>query len=177
MSAPSSSGRPAGAAAFSVRSARRDEMTAVWELIRGLAAYERMTDRVTGSPEALGAALFAERPIVSCLVAERDGVLVGYALFYPIFSSFRAQPMMWLEDIYVDPNRRGHGAGRALFAEVARRAVELGCWRLDWYVLDWNEPAIGFYERLGATRVMPDWHHYGLGGPALEAVAAGSETT
>lgn len=164
-------------APFTIRPPRREEAAAVWNLIRGLADYEKMTDRVTGSPEALARALFAEPPLVGCLVAERAGVLVGYALHYPTFSSFRAEPMMWLEDIYVDPGERGHGVGRALFLAVARRAVERGCWRLDWYVLDWNEPAIGFYERLGATRVAQEWHHYGLGGPALEAVAALSEVT
>lgn len=178
MSAPGGSDRPTGAGPFTVRPPRRDEVGRLWELIRGLAVYERMMDRVSGSAEALAQALFAERPTVECLVAEQAGELIGYALFYPTFSSFRAEPMMWLEDIFVEPRVRGHGAGKALFLEVARRAVERGCWRLDWYVLDWNEPAIGFYERLGATRVAQEWHHYGLGGKALAAAAAvASETT
>jgi GNAT superfamily N-acetyltransferase len=178
MNAPRAAGPPAGAASVTVRLPRREEVGRVWELVRGLADYERMTDRVSGSAEALETALFAEGATVECLVADRGGELIGYALFYPTFSSFRAEPMMWLEDLFVEPHRRGHGAGKALFLEVVRRAVARRCWRLDWYVLDWNEPAIGFYEQLGATRIAQEWHHYGLGGKALAAAAAiASEVT
>ena len=177
MSGTSSAAPQPPARSFAIRPPRRDEAGRVWELILELAEYERLTHRVSGSAEAIAQALFGDPPAIECLVVEESGVLVGYAVFYPTFSTFQAGPMMWLEDLYVDPRRRGHGIGRALLAEVARRAVERGCGRLDWYVLDWNEPAIGFYERIGATRIAQEWHHYGLSGRALAAAAATSEAT
>jgi GNAT superfamily N-acetyltransferase len=156
-----------------VRPARRGDLARLWELLLGLAEYERMTDKVSGSAEQLGAALFDAPMGLECRVAERDGRLVGYALFYPTFSSFRTRRMLWLEDLFVEPSERGRGTGEALLAEVCRRGVELGCARVDWYVLDWNAPAIGFYERMGARHAPPEWLAYGLDEAGMRARAAG----
>jgi GNAT superfamily N-acetyltransferase len=131
-------------------------------MVRALAVYERLEDRLTGSAERLGADLFAPRPPVECRVAEAAGGLVGYALFHTIYSSFRARPAMWLEDIYVEPAHRGRGLGRALLAEVAREAAARGCVRLSWAVLEWNEPSIRFYKWIGAVRAEGGWHTYQL---------------
>jgi len=143
----------------------------------GLARYERLEPEVTGSAARLAEHLFGERPMVECLVAEVERSLVGYALFYPTYSSFSTGPMMWLEDLYVVPERRGQGDGRALLAEVSRLALARGCRRLGWIVLDWNAPSIRFYEGLGAQRAGTDWLQYGFDEAALTALAAPSRTT
>jgi hypothetical protein len=162
------------AAAVAVRPARREDVPGVWEMLTGLAAYERLSDQVTGTPERLADLLFGGRDGLRCLVAESAGRLIGYALFHPIYSSFRTSRALWLEDLFVDPARRGTGAGRALLAAVAREAVGLGCRGVSWFVLDWNEPAIGFYRRHGAEPAPPSgWLRYGLEGDALRRLAAG----
>ena len=145
-----------------VRAPRRDEMPRVWELLRALAVYEKLEHELKGSVEALTGHLFAAPPLLECRVAERAGRLIGYALFYPTYSSFHTRSRMWLEDLFVEPDARGTGAGRALLAEVARVSLARGCARLGWEVLDWNAPSIEFYERMGATRMNPDWFTYGL---------------
>jgi GNAT superfamily N-acetyltransferase len=160
-----------------VRPARPADAAGIWELVRGLARYERMETRVTGSAERLAADLFGGSTPIGCLVAEEDGALVGYAIFYPTYSTFRTQPMMWLEDIFVLPEARGRGLGRALLVAVARAAMERGCWRLDWIVLDWNETSIQFYERLGARRHNTDWYQYGLDAAQLRGLCAPSSGT
>ena len=160
-----------------VRPARREDAGAIWELILGLAQYEKMEARVTGSAARLAEDLFGPRPALNCLVAEEAGALIGYALFYPTYSSFRTQPMMWLEDLFVRPEARGRGMGRALLVEVARAALARSCWRLDWNVLDWNQPSIGFYEGLGARRHNPNWYQFGFSEAQLKALAATSRTT
>jgi GNAT superfamily N-acetyltransferase len=154
-----------------IRAPRREEIARVWEMIAGLAGYERLERELVGSAERLAADLFAERPPIECRVAERGGALVGYALFFPVYSSFHTQPAMWLEDIYVESSERGHGTGRGLIAEVARLALARGCGRLAWVVLDWNRPSIEFYERLGA-RATEGWLQYGLDVPAMERLTA-----
>ena len=115
-----------------VRPARPADLARIWEMVNALARYERLERLVTGSSESLGGHLFGPQPLLECLVLESDGALSGYALFFPTYSSFRTRPLMWLEDLYVDPERRGAGAGRALLEAVARRALERGCARLDW---------------------------------------------
>ena len=160
-----------------IRAARIADAPAIWELIRGLARYERMEPRLTGSAERLGADLFGGRFPLECRVAEEDGALLGYALFYPTYSTFRTQPMMWLEDLFVSPQARGSGLGRALLIAVAQAAVEKGCWRLDWNVLDWNQPSIRFYERLGARRHNADWFQFGLDEAGLRALTITSSNT
>lgn len=157
--------------AVRVRFAVRDDLPRIWELLWGLAEYERWSEYVTGSRDALGEMLFGARPVGEALVAERAGRLVGYALFYPTMSSFRTRTMLWLEDLFVEEGERGNGTGRTLVAALARLAVERGHARIDWHVLDWNEPSIGFYERLGARRTGTDVHTYSLGEDELRQIA------
>lgn len=155
-----------------VRRAGPEDAPRIWDLIRELARYERLEDRLSGDPGCLARDLSGEAPIIRGLIAERDGAPVGYAIFFTTYSSFRTAPMMWLEDIYVKPGERGAGTGRALFEAVAREAVARGCWRLSWEVLEWNELAIRFYERLGARRDPGGWFTYHLR-EGLETVARG----
>jgi GNAT superfamily N-acetyltransferase len=155
-----------------VRAIERADLPHVWELLRGLAEYERMTDVLTGSEALLADALFGAGPRAEGLVAEHGGRIVGYALFYPVLGSFRTRWRLWLEDLFVAPDARGTGAGRALMAALARIAQSRDWASVDWEVLDWNAPALGFYERLGAGRIAADWHRYRLSGDALAALAA-----
>lgn len=154
-----------------VRFATPADLPRLWELLWGLATYERWTEYVTGTPEKLGELLFGPRPAAESLVAERDGRLVGYAIFYPTMSSFRARTMLWLEDLFVEESERGLGTGRALLAALARLAVERGHARVDWHVLDWNEPSIAFYQRLGARRAATDVYTYSLPEDELRRLA------
>lgn len=157
-----------------VRAPRRDEIGRVWEMVRGLAVYEKLEHEVSGSAAALEADLFATPPRVACRVAERDGALVGYALFYATYSSFRTRPGVWLEDLFVEPSERGRGTGRALLAEVAHASLAAGGGSVAWIVLDWNAPSIAFYERLGARRAGEGWLTYAVEGEALRRLAGES---
>lgn len=161
-----------GATGTVIRDARPEDLPRVWELLNGLAEYERWTEYVTGTREELGEALFGANRFAECLVAEASGRIIGYAITYPTFSSFRVRPMLWLEDLFVEPESRGTGAGRLLLAAVARRALERGCWRVDWLVLDWNEPAIAFYRNLGAVPTSAGATQLGLTREALEKLVA-----
>ena len=161
-------------APLAIRAAIRADVPRVWEMVHELADFERLDHEITGSAAALEQHLFGEPAKVECLVAESGGTLSGYALYYPTYSSFATAPMMWLEDLYVTPAVRGRGAGRALIAEVARRAVARGCRRLGWIVLDWNQPSIGFYQSLGARPAGPGWLQYGFDEATLRAVAGKS---
>ena len=154
-----------------VRPPRRDEIARVWELLNGLAVYEKLAHEVSGTAAALESDLFADPPRIECRVAERDGTLVGYALFFSTYSSFRTRPGAWLEDLFVEPSERGRGTGRALLAEVARVALARGGAKVAWMVLDWNRPSIEFYERLGAERTGADWLEYAVTGDALRRLA------
>ncbi len=146
------------------------DLPAVHALIRGLADYERLTALCTGSEAELGEALFGDRPAAEVMLARVDGTVAGFALFFPTFSTFLARRGLWLEDLFVVPAMRGRGVGRALLAAVAGVAHARGCGRFEWAVLDWNAPAIGFYEGLGAT-LMPEWRLARVTGPALAAMA------
>jgi len=158
-----------------VRGLERSDLPRVWELLCGLAEYERLVDILTGSEAQLREALFGDGPRAEGLVAEHSGRIVGYALFYPVLSSFRTRWMLWLEDLYVEPDARGTGAGRALMAALARIAESRGWMAMYWDVLDWNAPALGFYERLGASRFATDWYRYRLIGEALTQLAREGE--
>ena len=153
-----------------VRPATRDDVPVIAELIRGLARYEKLEHQVVMTEELLGAGLFGERPFAEVILAEEDGQAVGFALFFHSFSTFLGRPGIYLEDLFVLPEKRGLGVGRTLLAHLAALAVERGCGRLEWAVLDWNRDAIGFYERLGA-RPNSDWTVYRLTGEALTGLA------
>jgi len=160
------------ATAISVRDVAPADVPRVWEMLRGLATYEKLIDVLTGNSGMLHDALFGARAErLYGLVAERDGRLVGYALYYPVFGSFRTRWRLYLEDLFVEPEARGSGAGVALMAELARRTREGGYYSLDWEVIDWNTPSIEFYERLGSKRIATDWLRYRLDGEALDAMA------
>ena len=151
----------------SVRAASPDDLPRIWELVLELADYERMSQFVSGTRERLGQLLFDGHDSIEARVAEHAGRMVGYAIFYMRYSSFRTARRLWLEDLYVEPAARGTGAGRALMRDVARRALELECDRIDWDVLDWNELAIDFYRRQGGDAVRPEWTQFGMDGAAL----------
>ncbi len=155
-----------------VRAVEPRDLPRVWELLRGLAEYEKLADSLTGNVEMLRNALFGSGDPLHGLVAERDGRVIGYALYYPVFGSFRTRWRLWLEDLFVEPEARGTGAGAALMAELARRVREGGYYSLDWEVIDWNRLALDFYEGLGAHPVATDWLRYRLDGEALERLAA-----
>jgi GNAT superfamily N-acetyltransferase len=151
---------------LTIRPAERADVPVIAELIRGLARFEKLEHEVTMTEDRLAAGLFGERRYAETLIAEQDGEPVGFALFFHNFSTFLAQPGIYLEDLFVLPDHRGGGIGRALLKELARLAVERGCGRLEWAVLDWNRDAIGFYERLGA-KPNSEWTVYRLAGEAL----------
>ena len=141
-------------------------------LIRQLAVYERLEHTLVATEADAAEALFGERPVAEALVALLDGKAVGYALFFPTYSTFLGRPGLYLEDLFVVPEARGHGAGKALLARLAQLALERRYGRLEWVVLDWNEPAIGFYKSLGALP-MDEWTTYRITGDALEKLAQG----
>ena len=153
----------------SIRFATPADVPAILGLIRELAEYERLLDQVVADEAALRRALFGERPFVEALVSIVADETVGFALFFHNFSTFLGKPGMYLEDLYVRPAFRGRGLGKALLTEVARIAVERDCGRMEWSVLDWNEPSIRFYESLGA-RPLSDWTTYRLTGDALRGL-------
>ena len=149
-----------------IRAAMADDVPLILGFVRELAEYERLSDQVTATEDALRATLFGERPAAEVLIARRDGEPAGFALYFQNYSTFVAKPGIYLEDLYVKPAQRGHGIGRALLTRIAALAVERGCGRFEWAVLDWNEPAIGFYRKLGA-RPLDDWTVFRLSGDAL----------
>ena len=157
-------------AACDIRPASREDVPLLIELIGALADYERLRDQVVLDAALLEQHLFGERPAAEAVIAEVDGEPAGFALFFTNFSTFLGRPGIWLEDLFVLPERRGGGIGRALLAHLAGLVVARGWGRLEWSALDWNEPALGFYRGLGA-RVLPEWHLHRLDGAALAAVA------
>jgi GNAT superfamily N-acetyltransferase len=159
------------AESFSIRAAELRDVTAIVSLIRELAEFEHLTHLLQVTPEKLRPHLFGERAVVEALVAESGGEVVGFAVFFTNFSTFLAQPGLYLEDLYVQPRQRGRGVGEALLSRVGRIAVERDYGRFEWSVLDWNANAIRFYEKMGAT-VMPDWRICRVTGEALQRFAA-----
>lgn len=157
-------------AAGLIRPARPDDVADILRLIIELAVYEKEPDAVKTSEADLLAALFGENPQVFAHVAEHDGQVIGFALWYITFSTWTGQHGIWLEDLYVSPDHRGSGLGKALLAELASICVARGYTRLEWWVLDWNSPAIGFYDALGAHS-MDEWTVRRLDGAALTDLA------
>ena len=147
------------------------DVAVILDLIQQLAEYERLADRVTATEEQLRKTLFGARPAAEVLLAAVDGETVGFAVFFATYSTFLAKPGLYLEDLFVKPHARGQGIGTALVARLAQLAAERDCGRVEWSVLNWNEPSIRFYESLGAVP-MSDWTTFRLAGEALAKLAA-----
>jgi GNAT superfamily N-acetyltransferase len=159
-------------AEIEIQVATEDDVPLLLSLIRELADYERLSHEVVATEETLRDSLFGGRQLAETLLAHLGDEPVGFALFFHNFSTFLGRPGIYLEDLYVKPEFRGAGVGRALLVRIAGLAKERNCGRLEWSVLDWNEPAIGFYERIGASPVS-GWTVYRVTGEALEELAAG----
>lgn len=155
---------------FQIRSATPQDVPSIFSLIKALAEYEKLSHLVTGNESELESHLFGDKPVIEAIVAETQTQIVGFALFFYNYSTFLTKPGIYLEDLFVLPEYRGEGIGKALLIELARLALDRGCGRLEWSVLDWNESAIGFYERMGAT-VLPDWRICRVTGNALSTMA------
>ncbi|WP_295528679.1 GNAT family N-acetyltransferase [Novosphingobium sp. Chol11] len=151
---------------LSIRSAGPADLPLIAELIRALADYEQLADEVRFDEAVLGDRLFGARRYAEVLIGEVDGAAQGFALFFHNFSTFEGRPGIYLEDLFVQPAARGSGLGKALLAKLAALALERDCARLEWSVLDWNEPAIGFYRSLGA-QMMDAWTVMRVDGAAL----------
>jgi GNAT superfamily N-acetyltransferase len=154
-----------------LRPAALRDLDAIVGLIGELAEFEQLTHLLEVTPARLRPHLFGERPAAECLVAEHAGAVVAFALYFTNFSTFLARPGLYLEDLYVQPAQRGRGIGRALLQRLGALAVERGCGRFEWSVLDWNTGAIRFYEQMGA-QLLPDWRICRVTGTALQAFAA-----
>jgi GNAT superfamily N-acetyltransferase len=155
---------------LTIRNAVRDDLPLIAQFIRDLADYERLADEVRFDEAVLGDRLFGARPYAEVLIGEIDGSPQGFALFFHNFSTFEGKPGVYLEDLFVRPEARGSGLGKALLAALACIAVERDCARLEWWVLDWNDPAIQFYKKLGA-KPMDEWTTFRVDGDALQQLA------
>ncbi len=153
-----------------VRPALRPDVAQIYAFIVELAEYERARDQVVGTPELLADALFGEHRAAEALIAEIGDAPAGFAIFHSTFSTWECRAGLWLEDLYVAPAHRRAGVGGVLLARLASIALERGCPRLEWNVLDWNDPALGFYAGIGAER-LSDWELHRLRGDALRRVA------
>ena len=149
-----------------IRSAGEEDTGVIFSFIRKLAEYEKLSHAVEATEELLRETLFGERRVAECLIAEWEGAPAGFALFFHNYSTFLGRPGIYLEDLFVDPEYRGKGIGKALLVELARLAVERRCGRLEWSVLDWNTPSIEFYKAMGA-QPLEEWTMFRVTGPAL----------
>lgn len=152
-----------------IEPATERDVPLILRLITALAEYERLAHQMVATEAALRETLFGHKPAAETVIAYVDTEPAGFALWFHNYSTFLAKPGLYLEDLFVLPEWRGHGVGRRLLSHLARIAVDRGCGRMEWAVLDWNEPAVGFYRRLGAT-VMEDWRICRLTGDALAAL-------
>ena len=153
-----------------IRAAEPGDIDTILQFIRDLADYEKLAHAVNTDRDTLARYLFGARPMAEVLIAERQGDAIGFALFFHNFSTFEGRPGLYLEDLFVRPEARGSGAGKALLVRLAQLAVERDCARLEWSVLDWNEPAIAVYRAIGAVP-MDEWTIQRLDGDALQALA------
>jgi GNAT superfamily N-acetyltransferase len=155
---------------LTIRPATRADLPLIAQFVRDLAEYEKLAHEVRFDEAMLGDRLFGARPYAEVLIGEVDGVAQGFALFFHNFSTFEGRPGIYLEDLFVRPEARGSGLGKALLKRLAALAVERDCARLEWWVLDWNEPAIQFYKKLGA-KPMEEWTTFRVDGDALRELA------
>ena len=155
---------------ITLRPATRADIPQILDFIRGLAEYEKLAHEAVATPALLEQHLFGERPAAEVVIAEADGTPAGFALFFHSFSTFLGQPGLYLEDLFVYPRYRGLGLGKRLMVHLARLALERGCGRFAWSVLDWNTPAIDFYRSIGA-RPMDEWTVQRIDGQALRELA------
>lgn len=153
---------------FTIRAATPDDAGVILSFIRALADYEKLSDQVTATEENLRSSLFGEHPVAEVLLAHEGAVPVAFAIFFHNYSTFLAKPGIYLEDLFVNPEYRNKGYGKALLMHLARLANQRGCGRFEWSVLDWNTPSIEFYRALGA-RPMNEWTLFRLDGDALKA--------
>jgi len=153
-----------------IQAARRTDVAVLHALICGLAEYERLAHQVAGTADDLARELFATPPVIEAVIAWHDARAVGFALYFHNYSTFLGRRGIYLEDLFVVPEARGNGVGKALIRHCAQLAVERGCGRFEWAVLDWNQPAIEFYQSIGAT-LLPDWRICRLTGDALSRFA------
>ena len=159
-----------------IRPARPDDVPGIHALLLELADYERLSHDVKATEDSLHEALFGAKPAAEAIVAEVEGHMVGYALYFTTYSTFVGRPGIHLEDLFVQPAARGQGIGKQLLARVAAVAIERNCGRLEWAVLDWNQPSIEFYKRLGAC-AMDDWTVYRMTGESLAALGRSAATS
>lgn len=159
---------------FRIEPARERDVPLILRLIKGLAEYEKLAHEVVATEERLRQSLFGPHPSAEVVIAYVDDEAVGFALFFHTYSTFLGQRGLYLEDLFVRPEWRGRGAGRALLTHLARIAAERGCGRFEWSVLDWNEPAINFYKNLGA-KPMHEWTIFRIAGDSLAALGQKSE--
>ena len=159
-----------------IRAATEADVTELLRLIRGLAEYEELEHEVTASEDKLRQSLFGQRRVAEAVLGLSEGRAVGLAVFFHNYSTFRANAGLYLEDLYVEPAQRDKGYGKALLLHVAGIAAQRGCERMEWSVLDWNQPAIGFYRSLGAV-VMDDWRICRLTGEALRSAASAKDNS
>jgi len=155
---------------LTIRDATPDDLPVINQMIHGLAAYERLAHECRSTEAKLRSTLFGQPRYAECVIARLEEVPVGFAIFFHNYSTFAAQPGLYLEDLFVFPEHRGRGVGRELLRYLARLALARNCARFEWAVLDWNEPAIGFYKSLGA-QAMSDWTVMRVSGEALERLA------
>ena len=160
---------------FQIRSARVEDVPIILQLIRDLATYERAPDEVTATEDQLVEVLFCERPVAEVLLAFEGKLPVGFAVYFYNFSTWLGRPGLYLEDLFVKPEKRGKGYGRALLVELARIAHDRGCGRMEWAVLNWNEPAIKFYQALGA-KPMDEWTVFRLTREEIAKLADAADT-
>jgi diamine N-acetyltransferase len=157
---------------FTLRAAAPGDVGDIARLVRALAAFERLEDQAVATPEDFQRELFGPTPRAHAMLALRQGQAVGVAIWFYNFSTFTGKPGLYVEDVFVEPAHRGHGIGRAFFAALARRALAEGCGRMEWWVLNWNESAIGFYRAMGAVG-MSDWTVQRLTLPEISKLAEG----
>lgn len=151
---------------YQIRLAKKEDIHHLFELIKALAEYEKLSNSVTGNAQLLEKHLFEKPSFAEAIVTELDNKIIGFALFFPNYSTFLTQPGIYLEDLFILPEYRNQGIGKEMLTYVAKLAIKRGCGRLEWSVLNWNESAIKFYEKMGA-KVLPDWRICRLTGESL----------